>query len=87
MADLGRGLLIRDFIGGNVNSTTGDMSIGIQGHLFEEGTPVQAFSEMNVAGNLLDLLQRLEEAGNVPLPYSSYRLPSLVFADVVVSGA
>lgn len=87
MADLGRGLLIRDFIGGNVNSTTGDMSIGIQGHLFEEGVPVQAFSEMNVAGNLLDLLQRLDEAGNDPWPYSSYRLPSLVFADVVVSGA
>ena len=87
MQDLGRGVLINGFIGGNSNSTTGDMSVGITGTLFENGQPVQAVAEMNIAGNHLQLWQRLAEVANDPWPYSSYRTPSLVFTDVVVSGA
>lgn len=86
MKDLGRGILITGFIGGNSNSTTGDTSIGIIGQLFENGAPVHAVSEMNIADNHLKIWQRLIEVGNDPYPYSSQRFPSLVFADVVVSG-
>ncbi len=86
MKDLGRGILITSFIGGNSNSTTGDTSIGIVGQLFEQGQPVQAVAEMNIADNHLQIWQRLIEVGNDPYPYSSHRFPSLVFADVVVSG-
>jgi PmbA protein len=86
MKDLGRGILITGFIGGNSNSTTGDMSIGIVGQLFEGGVPVQAVSEMNIADNHLKLWQRLVEVANDPYPYSTARIPSLVFRDVVVSG-
>jgi len=42
MKDLGRGIFITGFIGGNSNSTTGDASIRINGQLFEDGKPVQA---------------------------------------------
>ncbi|MCI0512750.1 TldD/PmbA family protein [candidate division KSB1 bacterium] len=86
MKDLGRGILITGFIGGNSNSTTGDASIGIIGHLFEGGEPVQAVAEMNIADNHLKFWQRLAEVANDPWIYSSFRLPSLVFTDVVVSG-
>jgi len=86
MKDLGRGVLITGFIGGNSNSTTGDTSIGIVGQLFEEGRPVQAVSEMNIADNHLKIWHRLVEVANDPYPYGSNRTPSLVFADVVVSG-
>jgi PmbA protein len=86
MKDLRRGIFITGFIGGNSNSTTGDMSIGIIGQLFENGVPVQAVSEMNIADNHLKLWDRLIEVGNDPYPYSSAKLPSLVFRDVVVSG-
>ena len=86
MKDLGRGILITGFIGGNSNSTTGDTSIGIAGQLFEKGVPVQAVAEMNIADNHLKIWQRLVEVGNDPYPYSAQRLPSLVFQDVVVSG-
>jgi PmbA protein len=86
MKDLGRGILITGFIGGNSNSTTGDTSIGIVGKLFEHGEPAQAVSEMNIADNHLKIWQRLAEAANDPYPYSSERVPSLVFTDVVVSG-
>ena len=86
MKDIGRGIFITGFIGGNSNSTTGDTSIGIVGQLFENGVPVQAVSEMNIADNHLKIWQRLVEVGNDPFPYSAQRFPSLVFQDVVVSG-
>ena len=86
MKDLGRGILITGFIGGNSNSTTGDSSVGIIGRLFEKGEPVQAVAEMNIAGNHLEFWKKLAEAANDPWPYSSMRTPSLVFTDVVVSG-
>jgi len=86
MKSLGRGILITDFIGGNSNSTTGDMSIGIIGQLFDNGTIVHPVAEMNIADNHLKLWSRLIEVANDPWPYSSNRTPSMVFKDVVVSG-
>ena len=86
MKDLGRGILVNGFIGGNSNSNTGDFSVGITGTLFEGGEPAQAVAEMNIAGNHLELWNRLAEAANDTWAYSSWRLPGLVFTDVVVSG-
>ncbi len=86
MKDLGRGILITGFIGGNSNSTTGDTSVGIFGNLFENGKPVQPVAEMNVAGNHLKIWNNLVEVANDPWVYSSWRTPSLVFKDIVVSG-
>lgn len=86
MKDLGRGIYITGFIGGNSNSTTGDTSVGIIGHLFEKGVPVQAIAEMNIADNHLKFWNKLVEVANDPWLYSGWRMPSLVFEDVVVSG-
>lgn len=86
MKDLGRGIFVTGFIGGNSNSTTGDASIGIFGQLFENGEPVQAVAEMNIADNHLKFWHKLSEVANDPWIYSSQRTPSLVFTDVVVSG-
>ena len=86
MKDLGRGIFITDFIGGNSNSTTGDFSVGIIGQLFDKGQFVHPVSEMNIADNHLKFWNKLAEAANDPWIYSSYRIPSLVFKDVVVAG-
>ena len=87
MKDLKRGILITGFIGGNSNSTTGDSSIGIFGTLFENGELAQPVAEMNIAGNHLEFWHKLAEVADDPWPYSSMGMPSLVFTDVVVSGA
>jgi len=84
--DLGRCMLITDFIGGNSNSTTGDFSVGIIGKLFDKGQFVQNVAEMNIADNHLKFWNKLVEIGNDPWIYSQTRLPSLVFDGVVVSG-
>ncbi len=86
MKDLGRGIFVTGFIGGNSNSTTGDASVGILGHLFEDGKSTQAIAEMNIADNHLKVWHRLSEVANDPWIYSSQRTPSLVFTDIVVSG-
>ena len=86
MKELGRGILITEFIGGNSNVTSGDFSVGIGGFLFENGQSTQAVAEMNIADNHLKFWNKLVETGNDPFPYSSWRTPSLVFKDVVVSG-
>ena len=84
--DLGRCILITDFIGGNSNSTTGDFSVGIIGRLFDKGQFVQNVAEMNMADNHLKFWNKLVEVGNDPWIYSSARFPSLVFDGVVVAG-
>ncbi len=86
LKDLGKCILVTGFIGGNSNSTTGDSSIGIFGQLFENGEPVQAVAEMNIADNHLKFWHKLAEVANDPWIYSSQQTPSLVFTDVVVSG-
>lgn len=84
--DLKRGIYITGFIGGNSNSTTGDASVGIFGTLFENGELTQPVAEMNIGYNHLDFWNKLAEVANDPWLYSSMRMPSLVFTDVVVSG-
>ncbi len=86
MKDAGRGILVTGFIGGNSNSATGDFSLGITGKLFENGEPVQSVAEMNIADNHLNFWKKLVAVGNDPWIYSSWRMPSLVFDNVVVAG-
>jgi PmbA protein len=86
MKDLKRGILINGFIGGNSNVATGDFSLGITGHLFDNGELVQPVAEMNMADNHLEFWKKLIATANDPWLYGSWNLPSLVFEDVVVSG-
>ncbi len=82
-----RAILVTDFIGGNSNSTTGDFSFGIMGELIENGQRVRPVCEMNITGNALELLTRLDDVGSDVFEYSQMRTPSLLFKDIVFSGA
>ena len=84
--DLGKGILVTDFLGGNSNPTTGDFSVGIFGQFFDGGKIVHPVSEMNIADNHLKFWHKLAECANDPWFYSEWRTPSMVFSDVVVSG-
>jgi PmbA protein len=86
IASIDRGVLVRGFLGGNSNPTTGDFSLGIHGTLIEKGALTAAVSEMNVAGNHLELWARLAAAGADVYPHSTIRSPSLLFDRVQLSG-
>jgi len=86
LKDVGEGILVTTFIGGNSNGTTGDYSFGAQGFRLHGGERQEPVSEMNIAGNMLELLKKLAAVGNDPFPYSSGRTPTLVFEGVQFAG-
>ena len=81
------GIYITSWLGGNMDGTTGDFSLGARGHLIEGGELGAPIGEMNVTGNIVDLFSRLVELGNDPWKYSSTLAPTLVFEGVQFSGA
>ncbi|NQV16576.1 TldD/PmbA family protein [bacterium] len=86
-ADLDRGILVTDWLGGNANSTTGDFSLGVAGWLIENGKRVKSITEMNISGNYNELLMNLTEVGNDPWIHSSFRTPTMLFDKVSFSGS
>lgn len=86
LKDMGDGLLVTDFLGGNSNGTTGDFSLGIQGNIVRGGAICEPFAEMNISGNHLEFWKQLCAVGNDPFPWSSKRIPTLVFDGVQVAG-
>ncbi|MDJ0761227.1 MAG: TldD/PmbA family protein [Woeseiaceae bacterium] len=87
LADVGSGVYVTSWLGGNADATTGDFSLGLRGHIIDNGQIGRPVGEMNVTGNLKDLFAQLEMVGNDPYPYSSTLAPSLVFGNVDFSGA
>ncbi len=87
LREVGDGVYVTSWLGGNADSTTGDFSLGLRGHMVEGGKIGRPVGEMNVTGNLKDLFTRLELVGNDPYPYSTTLAPSMVFTGVDFSGA
>jgi len=86
LKDVGEGILVTAFLGGNSNGTTGDYSFGVQGFRIRGGERAEPVGEMNIAGNLLEVLKKLTAVGNDPWPYSTMRTPTLVFEGVQFAG-
>lgn len=84
--DMPQAIVVDGFLGGNNNTATGDFSFGVQGALYERGERVRAISEMNVAGNLLEVLHQLVAIGDDPWLNSSIVSPSLVLDGISFSG-
>lgn len=86
LADVGEGLYVNSWLGGNADLTTGDFSFGLRGHVIRDGQLAEPISEMNVTGNYADLLGKLAVVGDDPVPWSSFRAPTLVFEGIDFSG-
>ena len=84
--DIDQGILVTSWLGGNSDGATGDFSLGVRGHLIEDGAIGAPVSEMNVTGNLLSMFGSLKALGNDPWRYSPSKVPTLVFEDVSFSG-
>lgn len=86
LAEMKEGILVTGFLGGNSNGTTGDFSFGVQGFRVRAGHIAEPVAEMNISGNLGDLMKRLVAVGNDVYPYSTIRTPTLVFEGVQFAG-
>lgn len=86
VADVGDGVYVTSFLGGNSNSTTGDFSVGVRGFAIRGGKLAEPVSEMNVSANQLELWRHLVAVGDDPNPYSDILTPTLVFDGVQFAG-
>ncbi|MEM6990270.1 MAG: TldD/PmbA family protein [Myxococcota bacterium] len=87
LADVGSGVYVTSWLGGNSDGTTGEFSLGLRGHRIEKGTVGAPIGEMNVTGNLLEFWSKLSVVGDDVWTYGGARTPTMVFEDVSFSGA
>lgn len=86
IADIDEGLLLTDFIGFGVNLTTGDFSRGAQGFWIEKGRVTYPVTEINLSGNLRDMVASIDAVGNDLLWRGSSASPSFRMSRMQVSG-
>ena len=86
LEEVGEGILVTGFLGGNSNGTTGDFSLGVRGFRVRGGALAEPVGEMNVSGNQLELWRRLAAVGDDPYRYSAMGTPTLVFEGVQFAG-
>lgn len=86
LRDVSRCIIVTGFLGGNSNGLTGDFSFGVQGLLVENGEVVAHIGEMNVSGNIEEVLKALVEPASDVWTWSSLRSPSLFFDGIQFSG-
>jgi len=81
-----RGLYVTDLIGFGVNGVTGDYSRGAAGLWIDDGELAYPVEEVTVAGNLLEMLDRVEGIGNDLVLRDRTASPTLKIARMVVAG-
>lgn len=85
MKNAGKGLLVTDMFGPQVNPNTGDYSVGCSGFWFENGERVFPVSEITVAGNLLEMYRSLVAADDLEF-IGSVNAPSVVVGAMTIAG-
>ena len=85
MKDAGTGLLLAEMFGPQVNSNTGDFSVGCAGYWFENGEIAYPVSEITVAGNLLEMFAALVPANDLEFR-GAVNAPSLLIPTMTIAG-
>ncbi|HXH22050.1 MAG TPA: TldD/PmbA family protein [Dehalococcoidia bacterium] len=85
-ADIEEGLFLTDIMGFGVNLTTGDFSRGAQGFWIEKGALAFPVTEVNISGNLKDMLAAIDAVGSDLLWRGGIAAPSLRIGRMTVSG-
>ena len=68
------------------NPVSGDISIGIQGFLLENGRRIQPVDSVTVAGNFFNVLQNIRGSGNAYQPELTYSfIPALLIEGLTIS--
>jgi PmbA protein len=85
-AGIDEGLLLTDLLGFGVNLTTGDFSRGAQGFWIENGRVTYPVTEINLSGNLKEMLPGIDAVANDLLWRGSTAAPSFRISRMTVSG-
>jgi PmbA protein len=86
IADTGRGLLVTELIGMGFNPVTGDYSRGAAGLWIEDGEIAFPVEEITIAGNLADMLKRIDAVGSDLTWLGRIASPSVRIANMTIAG-
>jgi PmbA protein len=87
IASVKDGFYVTELIGFGVNGVTGDYSRGAAGLWIENGQLAYPVEEVTVAGNLLEMFDRVEGIGNDLVLRDRVASPTLKLARMVVAGS
>jgi PmbA protein len=79
-------VLVTDLFGFGFNAVTGDFSRGVRGSWIEAGEAVHAVEEITIAGNLGEMLMRIDALGNELVWLGSVAAPALRIGRMTVAG-
>ncbi|MEM9232929.1 MAG: TldD/PmbA family protein [Pseudomonadota bacterium] len=83
--DTGKGLLVTDMFGPQINSNIGDYSVGCSGFWIENGEVGKPVSEITIAGNLLDMWAHITRADDFERRGST-NAPTLRVGEMTIAG-
>ena len=86
VAEIKDGLYLTDLMGFGINQTTGDFSRGAAGVWIEDGQLAYPVIEINVSGNLRDMLKAIDAVGNDVQWFGASAAPSIRMSRAMVSG-
>lgn len=84
--DVPHGLYVTAMLGHGANLVTGEYSRGANGLWIENGELTRPVQEVTVAGNMLDMLKRIDAIANDLTFRGSVGAPTIRFAELTVSG-
>lgn len=85
MREAGAGLMVTSMFGPSLNAHTGDWSVGVSGFWFEGGELAYPVTEITVAGNLIDIYQRLVVGSDLEIRGSA-NSPSILIDALAIAG-
>lgn len=86
IASVDEGLLLTVLMGFGANLTTGDFSQGAAGYWIEHGWIAYPVTEINVSGNLKDMLRDIDMVGNDLFVRGAVASPTVRMSRLMVSG-
>ena len=86
VADVEDGLLLTTLMGFGINQTTGDFSRGAAGIWIRNGELAEPVTEINVSGNLLQMLSSIDAVGDDQQWFGSVAAPTLRMPRLTISG-
>ncbi|HIA03665.1 MAG TPA: TldD/PmbA family protein [Myxococcales bacterium] len=84
---ISQGFYVTELFGFGVNLTTGDYSQGASGMWIVDGKLSHPVNEATIAGNLMQIMNDIEAAGDDLNPHKSVSSPSLRIREMMVAGA
>ena len=88
ISSISSGFLLEEVLGMHMaDEISGDFSVGVSGHLIENGKISEPVSGVAIAGNLKNLFSRVAEVGNDLKFFNKAAAPTILIEEMEISGS